>query len=149
MEMIDIRMKAETAHWNFSSPSFHIYAVDYYNYVQSYKPPKFSPVPFALLCRAIELELKSQLLAQAHVGGPGQLEIKNDFGHNLIHAYEALLDDKKTLTNKELAVLRRANEVYVEKTFDYVSPLEAAHGFSRYPDLAELDAVAKKLLGVT
>ena len=41
-------------------------------------PHKFSPVPYFLLCRAIELELESR-----HLQGKRQLEVKRAYGHHL------------------------------------------------------------------
>ena len=50
------KIEIETEHVEFSSPIFHKLAIDYYNFVQGYIPDWPSPVPYALLCRAIELE---------------------------------------------------------------------------------------------
>ena len=77
-------LRAETGVVNFSAPSFHMLATHYYKCVQDFQPPnqsKFSPVSYALLCRAIELELKSRLLNLMQT--PNQSAMKALVGHNL------------------------------------------------------------------
>jgi hypothetical protein len=121
---------AETGKENFSSGSFHLIAQHYYKCVQDVEAPgnTFSPVPYALLCRAIELELKSRFLKNAHLGGPGQEQIAIRFGHDLKRAYEALNTDQ-VLSPPEFDLLRKANEIYKgKKGFDYIQPHDAAHG---------------------
>jgi hypothetical protein len=148
MEMTDDRpgstkIEVQGARVNFSAPSFHRWASHYYKCVQDFKSPdKWSPVPYALLCRAIELELKSRHLEIT----PGQRNVKK-FGHILIKLYEALPAEQKTLTDDELATLRTASSVYTdEKAFDYIRVEDAGTAYKRFPDQARLDAVAKKLL---
>jgi hypothetical protein len=146
------KLRAEAGSVNFSSPSFHIWAQHYYKCVQDFRPPngaRFSPVPYALLCRAIELELKSQLLKTAHAGGPGQPAMKK-LGHDLEKAYDALEPGEKVLTPQELDLLCKASAIYkTNKCFDYIQTIDAAHGYSRFPDLPALNALPKKLLGAT
>jgi hypothetical protein len=145
----NIVITVPTGRENFSSPSFHIWAGDYYKCVQDFRAPdRFSPVPYALLCRAIELELKSRHLSKAHLsGGAGQEKIRTTFGHDLIRLYESLEPKQKNLTAAEVDVLRAASVIYKHrKGFDYIQPADAATAYSRFPDLAVLDAVAKKLL---
>jgi hypothetical protein len=51
------------------------------------------------------------------------------------------------LTSAEVDVLRVASAIYNNrKGFDYMRPADAATAYSRFPNLAALDAVAKKLL---
>ena len=88
----------------------------------------FSPVPYALLCRAIELELKSRHLENAHEPrGPTQNDIADTYGHKLKALYEGLPSDQKVLSSEEMAVLYTANEIYNDnKGFDYITPYDAA-----------------------
>jgi hypothetical protein len=139
-------MKAEHAVLNFSAPSFHIWATQYYGCRQTFGGadpgyPGFSPVPYFLLCRAIELELKSR-----HLEHQRQHEVKDLFGHYITRAYRALPPEQQTLAPAELAVLEQANGIYTTKGFEYISPHDAVKGFTRFPDLDALDAVAKKLI---
>jgi hypothetical protein len=138
-------MKAEPGFVNFSAFAFHQHALHYYKCVQDFRSPdSWSPVPYALLCRAIELELKARHLEIT----PGQSGVRK-YRHNLERAYEALPPSQKILTVAERAILRKANKVYNDdKGFDYIQPVDAAHGYRRFVDLGSLDALTKKLLGI-
>jgi hypothetical protein len=103
----------------------------------------FSPVPYFLLCRAIELQLKSDFLVTQ-----AQEQVKARFDHNLEAMYDQLPAVAKVLSTVELKVLRRANAIYKEKEFEYFEPEDALTAFKRYPDLSELNGVVKKILGL-
>ncbi len=128
---LHVRMHAEPIVVNFSAPSFHRWAAHYYACRQTFVSPDpgFSPVPYVLLCRAIELELKSRHLEQKR--------------------YHAQPAAQQTLAPAELAVLEQASRIYAskDKEFDYIKPGDAATAYKRFPDLVVLDAVAKKLIG--
>ncbi len=104
-------------------------------------PRDFSPVPYFLLCRAIELEIKSR-----HLREKKQDEVKDKFGHKLIKAYEALNPKEQILSIEELDILQQADNIYYRKDFEYFEPEDVASGYSRYPDLQMLDRVAEKLI---
>lgn len=60
---MDQEIHAEGFDANVAPYAFHMSAVHYYKYKQDFEAPdEFSPVPYFLLCRAIELELKSRHL---------------------------------------------------------------------------------------
>lgn len=62
------------AHFNLSPDAFHLWATHYYKCEQDFvSPTKFSPVPYFLLCRAIELELKAR-----HLEGKTQKQVRVD-----------------------------------------------------------------------
>jgi hypothetical protein len=127
---------------NLSPEAFHRYAEHYYKCKQDFKPPhKFSPVPYFLLCRAIELALKSK-----HLKSKRQREVKGEYGHDLMLAYEALPKADKTLSDQELEVLQAANAIYKSKGFEYFKPVDALRGYSTFPELEKLDAIANTLL---
>src|SRR3989338_1698459 len=119
-----------------------MWATHYYKCKQDFQiPGKFSPVPYFLLCRAIELELKSR-----HLHDKSQKEVRDEFWHDLQNAYDNLPDDQKVLSNAELNTLAAANEIYKGKGFEYFVPIHAAHGYSQFPALATLDSIAAKLI---
>ena len=128
---------------NASPEAFHIYAGHYYKCKQDFKPPDDYPSSLAyfLLCRAIELELKARLLRNWR-----QSRVKGKIGHRLLDAYNALDAQDQTLSQSEVAVLTEADAIYSRKSFEYFVPTDALTGFSRYPDLEMLDAIAKKLI---
>ena len=106
-------------------------------------PDKFSPVPYFLLCRAIELEIKSR-----HLMNVTQIQVKNNFGHNLSQAYEALTPAEKTLTKDEETTLKIASEIYNRKGFEYFEPLSLLKGYKDFPDLTVLNSIVNKLVGL-
>ena len=128
---------------NLSPDAFHRWATHYYKCKQDFKPPHpFSPVPYFLLCRAIELEIKAR-----HLAAKKQSQVKTEYGHNIMRAYEHLDREHKILSDNELEVLKRANEIYSAKGFEYFMPMDALTGYSRYPDLQSLDEIVRKLIG--
>ena len=129
---------------NLAPDAFHRWAADYYKCKQDFQPPHtFSPVPYFLLCRAIELEIKS-----THLRHMTQPQVKAKFGHKLLKAYDALDSAERTLTPSEESILRSANNIYSDKGFEYFDPGDALTAYSRYPDLTLLDAIARKLIGI-
>jgi hypothetical protein len=128
---------------NLSPDAFHIYATHYYKCKQDFKPPDkyFSPIPYFLLCRAIELEFKAR-----HLKGLSRSKVKDKFGHNLLKAYNELDAREQILSQSEFAVLTTADELYRKTDLAYFNPEHALTAFSRYPDLQTLDTIAKKLI---
>jgi hypothetical protein len=127
---------------NLSPDAFHRFATHYYKCKNDFRSPhRFSPVPYFLLCRAIELELKAR-----HLRYMGRNDVKDKYGHNLVKAYEALNSIEKILNNDELNTLVSANNIYKGKGFEYFEPEDALTAYKRYPDLQLLDSVAKKLI---
>ena len=132
----------KSGHVNLSPIGFHIWAEHYYKCRHDFKSTDaFSPIPYFLLCRTIELELKSK-----HLQHKDREHVKNVFGHDLLKAYEALDNFQKILTDDELNTLKMANVIYKGKGFEYFSPQSAITGFSGFPNLETLDSIAKKLI---
>jgi len=107
-------------------------------------PDPFSPVPYFLLCRSLELSLKAR-----HLRTKTQEEVRKRFGHELGKSYAALPPTEQILSPDELALLESAGTIYADKKtagFEYFNPEDALTGFKRYPDLAALQSLAAKLL---
>jgi len=130
---------------NASPTMFHVYALHYFECNQAFvNRHPFSPVPYFLLCRAIELELKSR-----HLESKSRKQVKKDYGHNLTKSYDALDPSEKILDMSEYAELVKASRIYdvPKKGFEYCSVYDAATGFKSFPALAVLDQIARRLLG--
>ena len=95
----------------------------------------FSPVPFFLCCRAIELEIKSK-----HLEEKRQQLVKKDLGHDIVKAYDTLDEKYKILNEDEYLLLKKTSEVYLSKAFEYINVGDAGTAFKRFPDLEALDA---------
>jgi len=79
--MANITIQPETGHLNMGPSGFVIYARDFLSAFRSYTPDKpFSPAKYYLICRSIELSLKSYLLLQ----NVPMKTVKNKLIHNLV-----------------------------------------------------------------
>jgi hypothetical protein len=138
----NVTISVATGHINLSPVAFHLWATHYYKCCHDFQClDRFSPVPYFLLCRAIELELKSR-----HLETKGRNTVKNAFGHHLTKAYSALPPDERILSPDELEVLHPASDIYASKGFEYVEVKDSVTGYTRFPELSSLDSVTKKLL---
>ena len=127
---------------NLSPMAFRKWARQYYDCAVMLLPQtEFSPVPYFLLCRAIELEFKA-----THLESKRQPEVKKDFMHHLAKSYAALPAHRQTLTAEELDLLQRADTIYSSKGFEYFNPEHALRGYSQYPDLLSLNDLTRRLL---
>lgn len=142
--MIKYVSKADTGYVNLSPDLFRRYAIEYLQYHLAFKPDtKYSPVPYFLICRAIELSLKAK-----HLENKSRKEVKGKYGHNLVKLYDELPIEQKILEATERDTLVAANTIYdvPNKGFEYVSVFDAVTGFKSFPDLAALERIADKLL---
>lgn len=134
--------KVEGFFANLSPTAFRKWARQYYVCaIPLLSQTDFSPVPYFLLCRAIELELKAE-----HLEIKRQPEVKSRFGHHLVKSYMALPHHLRVLDISELNLLKQADCIYSSKGFEYFNPEHALGGYSQYPNLTALDAVVQKLL---
>ena len=141
--MTDHIMKVEAAHINLSPEMFRMNSHDYFKaYLDFEKPGRFSPVPFFLCCRAIELAIKA-----LHLESKSRKEVKDLYKHNLVKSYDSLDESQRILSTDERQLLAAANEIYVKKEFEYLSVYDAGMAYSRFPDLARLDALTRKITG--
>jgi hypothetical protein len=109
-------------------------------------PERFSPVPYYLYCRSLELTLKAFLLAQ---GTPVAQLKKPSLGHDLMRLLAAAhkLDLAKVakVGQPDRRLLSLANKYYKEKGFEYFRMLPAAFGYPDLPDLEHLASFSARL----
>ena len=128
---------------NLAPDAFHRWATHYQKCRNDFQcSERFSPVPYFLLCRAIELEIKAR-----HLKRMTQDCVKAAFGHDLVKAYDALDPAERTLNQGEEDTLRVASDIYKGKGFEYFGPEDVLSGYRRFPDLTLLDSIAGKLIG--
>lgn len=143
--MANITITPGTGHVNLSPTLFHAYAIQYLQCERSFTTDaNYSPVPYFLLCRAIELELKTK-----HLESKSRVEVKKQYGHNLTKSYDELPASDKTLDASEYTVLVHASKIYdvPNKGFEYVTVGDAVTGLKNFPDIAVLKRIAEKLVG--
>ncbi len=126
---------------------FHRYASEFLRAADSFKcGDGFSPVPYYLRCRVIELALKAFLLAKRFS--------KNDLKHKLRHNLEnALNSATKHRLQSEVAIkpeeaeeIKKANVYYEDKGFEYFQVRKWAKGYPELPDLKILEDVSSRLV---
>lgn len=110
-------------------------------------PPKrgaFSPVPYYLLCRTIELLFKSYLLTKGW-----KKQGLRRLGHDLPKALKACnssgLGNLVTLTNLEKTALNNTQEYYRDKALEYFEVDKAVRAYAGLPSLPALRRIVKKL----
>ena len=135
-------------HVNLSPLGFHYYASHFLGAARSAPPARgFSPVAYYLYCRALELVLKALLLER---GEPKSELKKKALGHDLLRilakADELGLASLVKVTAVERDELRKANDYYVDKGFEYFRVIPAVTGYSGLPDLAVLDRLTDRLV---
>jgi hypothetical protein len=142
-EARDVTVSMQELKVHLTPDVFHRYAGHYYKCKQDFVCPDggSSPVPYFLLCRAIELEIKAR-----HLKRLTQPEVKDEFGHRLLKAYKALDAQEQVLSESEVEVLTAADQIYRDKEFEYFRQEDALSGSSRFPDLDMLDSITKKLI---
>jgi hypothetical protein len=140
--LTNLVLTAETAHINLSPHLFHLYACEYLHCESTFQSEaRYSPVPYFLLCRAMELEFKAQ-----HLESKSRDAVKKEYGHNLKKSYDDLPTQNKTLGPAEYEVLVRANKIYDKpKGFEYVSIGDAVTALRDFPDLGVLRDIATKV----
>ena len=142
MILANYKLNAEAGHINLSPELFRLGARDYFKSFTRFEHRKFSPVPFFLCCRAMELALKA-----VHLESKKQSEVKQLFSHDLIKCYKGLEKSEQMLSADEVNLLAAANEIHVAKEFEYLNVVDAATAFRRFPDLDALGNLAKKIIG--
>ena len=143
----NIVIEVPTRHINFSPLGFYKYAKDYLIASNAiHQGESFSPVPYFLHCRSIELALKAFLATK----GLSLKDAKPKYGHDL----NKLLSSAKregissivSINTTEEGAIKKANSYYKKKSFEYFDLIRAAFGFKDLPDLNILSEFNKKLI---
>jgi hypothetical protein len=141
--------------------AFQYYARDFYEAYKKHKSgPRFSPARYFLLSRSIELAAKSLHLAD---GKPAE-ELGN-VNHNLESACDTTILNQFgiSLNSQQLTELKKANDYYQHKGFEYYlyksgdwkgsdfgssGPEKTLQGWPDLPDLNTLESIFEMLLSI-
>ncbi len=97
-------------------------------------------IKFYLVCRSIELTLKSFLLSLEK----DENELKNEFGHDIQYLLKQSIAEGierlHPIDNKNLESIKLVNTYYKTKQFEYIK-----EGMKRLPSLQELAGFSKSL----
>lgn len=143
-----VTVKVGTVHVNLSPYGFNHYAAEYLAVARSVKVgASFSPVPYYLYCRCLELGLKAFLLLK----GVSKQELKNKtLGHDLdavvAKAEELGLSAFLVLSAEEKGEISKANSYYANKDFEYVNISKVMRGYPQLPLLQILDSASAKIV---
>jgi hypothetical protein len=141
-----IVIEAKTAHLNITPFGFLRWAKEYLRAADACPPTEgFSPVPYFLFCRSIELALKAFLLAR----GETVKDLKKKVNHNLVRvlgdADGAGLGHYAVLSAMDRAEIKKANKYYSKKGFEYCVVMDAVTGYRELPSLVVLKDIAQRL----
>lgn len=140
-------IKIEPLKFNITPFGFHKYASDYLDTADNWSSEsKYSPVPYFLYCRSIELGLKAFLLAK----GKNLEYVKYKIGHSLTKALENArqnaLDDIIETSDIEKVEIEIADKYYKDKGFEYFSVSNHVTGLKELPKLDILKEYSQKLI---
>jgi hypothetical protein len=135
---------------HISPMGFHRYASEFLSASRGLKTDHlFSPVPYYLICRSIELSLKSYLLAKG-VSEKEFRQKKHGLGHDLVNVFQKAqylgLESIVEVSPNQQMELTKANEYYVCKGFEYFQVVKAATGYQGLPELSVLQELAGVLV---
>jgi hypothetical protein len=144
--MTDFTLLIDNEKLYFTPLGFYDFADDFYQTGIAYtNKGRYSPVPFFLFCRSIELSFKAYLLARKYsITGVKKL------GHDLIrilntsnqNGFQSIL----VTTENEQKVIEYANKYYKSKGFEYFSFNHLLHGHYKSFDLSLLKSYSLKVL---
>ncbi len=137
-------------HVNLTPIIFHSYAEQYLTACRTAEAaPGFSPVPYYLCCRSLELSVKAYLLTRGiTVEELKSKKLGHDLLRNLTKAQSVGLSDIVTITPDERRELRKANAYYAKKDFEYGQLARVVKGYPEMPALEVLDRLAARLVQV-
>ncbi len=139
--MNDQVLIAQTISLNISPLGFHRYASEFLRAAKGFQTTDaFSPVPYYLFSRAIELALKAFLLAKKVPEKHLIKCISHDLEKALNKADSLGLRDIVEISCRYKDELKKANNYYALKGFEYFQVYRAV---MRYPELPNLDVLSE------
>ena len=143
----DTVIQPASGHVNVSPSGFHRYASEFLRAADSFQSGDgFSPVPYYLHCRVIELALKAFLLAKGFSVKDLKDMLGHDLGEALNRAVQHGLQSEVTIEPKAEEEIKKANVYYKDKGFEYFQVTKAATGYQGLPDLKILADISSRLV---
>lgn len=145
MENIVVQMK--TGHLIVGPAGFCSYAEDFLNAYKCFETDKFfSPAKYYLVCRSIELSLKSYLLLKNVPINKVKCNLGHDLHRILRKSKELGIDTIIGVTDEEKVEVERANGWYKRKGFEYFDIQNIVEIKTTLPDLNILLNFAERLI---
>ncbi len=126
---------------------FHKYASDYLDTADKWtNESNYSPVPYFLYCRAIELGLKAYLLAKGKNLDWVKDTLRHDLASGLSYSIQNSMDEVLSTEEMEKKEIEKANKYYKTKGFEYFDVSNHVTGLKGLPNLGVLKTYAHRLL---
>lgn len=143
----NIVIKVDPIKFNITPFGFHKYASDYLDIADKWADEsRYSPVPYFLYCRAIELGLKAYLLAKGKNLDWVKFSLGHDLAKGLKNSRLNSLDDIVETKDTEEKEIKVANKYYNTKGFEYFFISNHVTGLKELPKLGILKGYAHRLL---
>ena len=132
------RTGSSTTRRSFSKPLFQTVP----------RQDRFSPVPYYLICRSLELGLKAFVLAKGDSVACVRSKLKHDLLKGLARAKDLGLVKIISISSDEESELGKANTYYdvPRKGFEYFEVGPAVTGYPGLPNLSTLENLAGRLV---
>lgn len=147
--MADIIIQVKTAHITMGPTGFIVYAGDFLNAYRSFETGNpFSPAKYYLLCRSVELSLKSYLLLKSVPIKKVKYKLSHDLHKILKKSKELEIDSVVGITDEEKSAIEKANDWYNRKGFEYFDIENIVADRDTLPDLNVMSNLADRLISV-
>ena len=147
--MADIIIQAKKAHITMGPTGFIVYAGDFLNAYRSFETGKpFSPAKYYLVCRSVELSLKSYLLLKNVPIKKVKYKLSHDLHKILKKSKELEIDSVVGITDEEKAEIEKANGWYNRKGFEYFDIQNIVECRDTLPDLNVMSKLADRLISI-
>ncbi len=142
-----VTVKVGTQQVNLSPYGFNHYAAEYLAVARSVEVgSSFSPVPYYLYCRCLELGLKAFLLLKGFTKNELKRKLSHDLDAIIVKAESLGLSDFLVLSDEEKYEISKANKYYSNKDFEYFNVLNVSQGHSQLPNLRDLDNIGARII---
>lgn len=147
--MANIVIQPKTAHITMGPTGFVVYARDFLNAYKSFETDKpFSPAKYYLVCRSVELSLKSYLLFKNVPIRKVKYNLSHDLHKILRKSKELGIDAVVRITDEEKAEIEKANSWYNRKGFEYFDIQNIVEGNESLPNLNIMFNLADRLINI-
>lgn len=120
--MGNVVIRPKTAHITMGPTGFIVYARDFLNAYESFETDQpFSPSKYYLVCRSLELSLKSCLLLKNVPMNKVKYKFSHDLHRILRKSKELGIDSVVSIKDEEKFEIEKANSWYNRKGFEYFS----------------------------
>lgn len=147
--MANLVVQVKTAHITMGPTGFIVYAADFLNAYANFETGKqFSPAKYYLVCRSVELSLKSYLLLKNVPFKNIKYKFRHDLHKILKKSKELGIDTDVGISSEEKAELEKSNSWYNRKGFEYFDIQNIIESKGTLPNLNVMFNFADRLINI-